>query len=59
MTVIRWFISWGLFLLGDAASRPMNRFDWAWACWAYQKAMAGSCRVQGDGSAGPWQDAAD
>jgi hypothetical protein len=49
----RWLLSWILYWLGDAISRPMRTFDWAWLHRSYKRAMLWSADIQGTGK-GPW-----
>jgi len=51
---MRWLISWAMYWVGDAISRPMHWFDWAWLYPAYNRIMCLSGDVQGDGT-GPWK----
>ena len=51
---MRWLVSWSLYWLGDAVSRPMEAFDWGWLYPVYNWLMLRSGDVQGEGP-GPWQ----
>lgn len=50
-------VSWTLYWLGDAVSRPMNWFEWAWWLYpVYNKLMLWSSSVQDwNGGCGPWE----
>lgn len=55
--VFRWLSAWTLYWIGDAISRPMDRFDLGWLYPAYNRVMVLSCQLQGQGNFGPWKDA--
>lgn len=53
---IGWLVSWSLYLLGDAISRPMYRWDmFAWLYPAYNNLMSWSVDVKDWGGSGPWE----
>ena len=54
---IRWGVSWCLYALGHVASLPMVAWDWAFLYPLYNRLMAASADLQGDGARGPWQQA--
>lgn len=55
--VIGYLLSWFCFILGDAVSRLMNVFDWAWWLYpVYNRLMSTSTDIQTwGGGHGPWE----
>ena len=53
---MRWALSWVLYRLGDAVSRPMERWELYRLYPIYNRLMCWSDDVQGAGP-GPWKSA--
>ena len=52
---VGWLVTWILYWIGDAVSRPMNWFDWAWLFPAYNRLMLWSYGVKvWAGNVTPW-----
>ena len=43
---LAYILSWTLYGLGDAVSRPMQWFDWAWLYPTYNRLMLSSYGIQ-------------
>ena len=51
----RYLVSWALYFVGDAVSRPMQHFDLAFLYPAYSRLITWSCCFQEEGGPGPWE----